>query len=454
MDKTEAIRGKESKTEAEQGALRLSISVLSESSSQTAVKLLGKDARSEKDLQIEPCHAAELFATAAKKVIALSDTNKDGYADKAELARLVDSNNLTGVDSQALVGLFKNFEKVRNLTKHEWPWSSARISVADAEKLGKMQCTFAKEMNQPVDFSARFNGAFDQFDAKKEKAASIIDQMPKADRQLVQDFQRTSALVTAAQLSAHSKELFADAARPLESIRADAVRQGDVGNCFFQASVAALAQSNPELIRKMIKANGDNTFTVTFPGAPEKPLTVAKPSEAELAMYNRAGEFGNWPAVLEKAYGLYLKQSRYSGKGPQDAGWTLAESSSNNGKGGLITDAMSLLTGADLSAMTVREKSREELANSLQKSFGEKSAAVAVGTAANLKGSTPDGFMYGHAYSVLGFKRDGRASGTVVVRDPRALADGIAGGTVAISLETFQKNFYNVVFELPAEKSR
>ncbi len=42
------------------------------------------------------------------------------------------------------------------------------------------------------------------------------------------------------------------------------VSQGSIGDCYLLASLAALAQQNPEAIRRMIRANEDGTYTVTL----------------------------------------------------------------------------------------------------------------------------------------------------------------------------------------------
>ena len=47
-------------------------------------------------------------------------------------------------------------------------------------------------------------------------------------------------------------------------IRPQGVRQGKLGSCYFHAVVTALAQANPQLLQKMIKANADGTYTVQF----------------------------------------------------------------------------------------------------------------------------------------------------------------------------------------------
>jgi hypothetical protein len=42
------------------------------------------------------------------------------------------------------------------------------------------------------------------------------------------------------------------------------VRQGRLGDCYFVASLAALAKTDPELIKSRVKDNGDGTYTVLF----------------------------------------------------------------------------------------------------------------------------------------------------------------------------------------------
>jgi len=43
------------------------------------------------------------------------------------------------------------------------------------------------------------------------------------------------------------------------------VRQGQLGDCYFLATLASIAQQDPERIRNMVEANSDGTYTVWFP---------------------------------------------------------------------------------------------------------------------------------------------------------------------------------------------
>lgn len=87
---------------------------------------------------------------------------------------------------------------------------------------------------------------------------------------------------------------------PRESINPNAVVQGEIGDCFFLAAVASLAAVSPSSIERLIKDNGDGTYTVTFPN--RAPVTVHTPSVAEMARYGGSPS-GTWVVVLETAYG-------------------------------------------------------------------------------------------------------------------------------------------------------
>ncbi len=79
------------------------------------------------------------------------------------------------------------------------------------------------------------------------------------------------------------------------------LQQGIMGDCYFVSSVAAVAQMTPEIIKKMIVDNKDGTYTVTFPGNKDEPITISAPTETERGMYNGSSEYGIWGSVIEKS---------------------------------------------------------------------------------------------------------------------------------------------------------
>lgn len=122
------------------------------------------------------------------------------------------------------------------------------------------------------------------------------------------------------------------------------VTQGSIGDCYLLASLAAIAQQNPEAIRRMIRANEDGTYTVTL-YQPHSPLAFWEPRfepvevtvTPDFPVRNGAPVFAHpgdaaggeqelWPMLIEKAY---------------------AQSHGSYGaiEGGLGYDAMQRLTG-------------------------------------------------------------------------------------------------------------
>lgn len=92
------------------------------------------------------------------------------------------------------------------------------------------------------------------------------------------------------------------------------IGQGQLGDCYFLAALASVAQQHPEVIWNAIKDNGDGTFTVTFYQS-GKPVAVTVDSEFPVEedrngnpttdpAYARTGSNPQelWPLIMEKAY--------------------------------------------------------------------------------------------------------------------------------------------------------
>ncbi len=85
------------------------------------------------------------------------------------------------------------------------------------------------------------------------------------------------------------------------------VRQGGVGDCYFLAALASLAQTDPVMIRQMIAPLGDGTYAVRFfSGGQAKYVRVDADlpvySGMSLAYANLSPEGELWVALAEKAY--------------------------------------------------------------------------------------------------------------------------------------------------------
>lgn len=90
----------------------------------------------------------------------------------------------------------------------------------------------------------------------------------------------------------------------------DDIRQGAVGDCYFLASLASLAQTDPMALRQMVAPMGDGTYAVRFYGAGGEETYVrvdaSLPAYGSTPAYARLTPDGEaWVAVAEKAYAQF-----------------------------------------------------------------------------------------------------------------------------------------------------
>lgn len=100
--------------------------------------------------------------------------------------------------------------------------------------------------------------------------------------------------------------LFVQGAGDAGAIDKNDVNQGGLGDCWFMAAVAALAEKQPALLHDLFHENPEGGFDVTFPGQAPHHMTLT------LDMGRTAADLGGdvdangnvevWPLMLEKAY--------------------------------------------------------------------------------------------------------------------------------------------------------
>lgn len=290
------------------------------------------------------------------------DQNHDNVLQAAELDGAVIDPALTAEFASAVAVLKAGFADIRELHKEGWFARKNGITLGDLlvfEKLLLMEEAAGAE--------------------KHDHLRGLTEHV--RDRVL--------------EVSRMKRDLYRNMTAPLESIVPDAIRQGMVGDCYFLAALGSVVATNPQIVPRIIKAHDDGTFTVTFPGAREEPITVQAPGMVELSLYAQITQYGIWPAVLEKAYGQYLNNT----KGykhtviPADA----TEAAQH------VYESFDLLTGQMGRWQFLAELSDEDLSKSLTSSFREK-RAVAAATYPSARGDrdlTVDGIPTQHAYSVL-----------------------------------------------------
>ncbi|MFZ0394540.1 MAG: hypothetical protein WCF17_16205 [Terracidiphilus sp.] len=84
-------------------------------------------------------------------------------------------------------------------------------------------------------------------------------------------------------------------------ISSSAVRQGGLGSCFFHASIAALARTNPGLLRDAIQQTAPDLFQVTFATGAKETVDLEDVLYAREHGYDHSD--GLWVAVLLRGYG-------------------------------------------------------------------------------------------------------------------------------------------------------
>lgn len=212
----------------------------------------------------------------------------------------------------------------------------------------------------------------------------------------------------------------------------DDVMQGGLGDCYLLASLSAVAQTHPELLKKAITTHRDGTYTVTF----YERTDMSKPPKAEKVTVDgkfamRQGEFVYaaarepkelWPQIFEKAYAQW--------KG----GFGKTE-------GGMGADALEALTGATPDfGMVTPGMSEAELWKSLNKALADGGCAVTLSQPfTKTKGIVPD-----HAYTLLGVEEKGGEK-FVKVRNPWGSMetgnDGKDDGVFSMPIAEYMKAF-------------
>lgn len=180
--------------------------------------------------------------------------------------------------------------------------------------------------------------------------------------------------------------------------------QGQIGNCYFPAAIAAIAKANPDAITNLIRDNGDGTYTVTFKQrdwATGKVQDVPIQVDADLWVRSYGGPlYGRstgpsdtrsmelWYPLVEKAYAQW--------KGSFDA----------IGNGGRAEDVFEEVLGKSGRSLWLAEgAAAEDRAWRQIVASVDAKTPVAAGTGGHDDPKYTNSGVYGdHAYSVLGYE--------------------------------------------------
>lgn len=164
-------------------------------------------------------------------------------------------------------------------------------------------------------------------------------------------------------------ELFVKGAIDENKIDPNDVQQGQLGDCYFLAAIAAVARANPKALEKLIKDNGDGTYDVTlyvynnFLSWSRSPTVIKvkpefpKKSDGTPA-YAKAGDNELWVMLLEKAYAQY-------------------EGSYGDIHGGYTEKGIGVLTGVDAKSYDVSDYTEKQILETFTAAIKNKQPIVA-----------------------------------------------------------------------------
>lgn len=263
----------------------------------------------------------------------------------------------------------------------------------------------------------RLNLAPLKVDKFANQLGEIADRFEEHDRKLLED--------------SEYKNIFIAGETDGKAIHPNDVNQGQVGDCYLIASLASFADQNPEVIRKLIKANDDGTFTVTLYIRDEHGQLIPREVVVDPSKHPEDhvgfGDDGReaWPLLIEQAYAqLYGGYEQI-------------------GQGGFPGTALEALTGKESTTVQASDLTMDQLAKYDQENYAITIASLPNGSENDLY---RDGVLVsGHAYYISSVDV---ANGTVTIRNPWAWPDsssesGANRNTLEMTMtfEEFQRNF-------------
>lgn len=225
------------------------------------------------------------------------------------------------------------------------------------------------------------------------------------------------------------------------------INQGAVGDCFFMAALGTEVEQNPNLIKNMIKDNGNGSYSVLFHvnGKDDyvtvnnqlvvnRDASVFNPDGSKLMFDSSANDGDIWSALVEKAYAQLMSQTEattYAGHGHVDS-YAAIEGGDENG--------LTAITGQSVTDVRLTKTTS---ATSAQSALSALQAALNAGQGVML-GTDPGqnslnyDFIPGHMFTVTGVDT---AKGTVTLFNPWGTSIDKFGGqsTITVSLATMEK---------------
>jgi Calpain family cysteine protease len=226
----------------------------------------------------------------------------------------------------------------------------------------------------------------------------------------------------------------------IDGPKADDVRQGAIGDCYFPAAMASLAFWKPEAIRDAIKDNGDGTYTVKFHdnggyGGSGRPVEIKVDGDlyarawggpaygSSLGGSTEPDKMELWFPLIEKAYAQW--------KGSYET----------IGSGGVAGKVMGEVLGKGYDYVNLSAGNKDSVFDQI-KAAAAQGRPMAAGTYGTDQADryTNTGVYANHAYSVLGTEEENGVK-YVKLRNPWGQSeyghDGKNDGFFRIELDKF-----------------
>jgi len=449
------------------------------------------------------------FIAEAKKHFADFDKNHDGFLTYDELAEQVENKNNKGETAQFVAALYgsrktlrelnndtvvsstwlpvvsllpgasllpglhepdgvsmKDLNRAEELIQHKTsdannPYSIASLNQIDSDKDGNLSRsemqTALQARKLPKDEAELFQFYINNSDpADAVKVTDVITYFTKNDMgdaadKFINKIDMMLNRTNEAQTNSTAKLFGTTGADGKDGVNIYGVSQGQQGDCYFMASLAAVAHTSPDTIRKMVKENHDGTYTVTFPGAKDEPITVQPITESERGLFAGAADHGEWAAVIEKAYGTFC-QKHFWRRSPKNLSGGNLPAEGTDGGGILLDNLMNLLTG--------KSATQDWLANPVPLLHWAPTGNIDLLTKAGIYNAvgadkehkvpvvawqkpwnqTAISDVTNHVYSVLDFNPSGADGGTLTLYNPW-------GHKESISYNQFSKRFMSVAYQ-------
>lgn len=422
------------------------------------------------------------------------DSNDNGVIGVSELARAVEAGDFKGQDAQMLAGLYNARETIyKNAYDLPFPWTDqGGITRQDIALVGDEVFPSGYQGLDEVEKK------FDEIDKNKDGYMTRRE-LEKADLDstTLQFIEKEYGDIQGAKLDgfwsgisradlaeyredegkhyAESDEsLVLNAIRDTQSTQQrlaafgitedtrfnfdftyDRIQQSDAGSCYLISVLASAARNSPETLENLIKDNNNGTYTVTFPGDRENPVTVKAPTEAELGLFRHTRTPNRnqmWVAIMEKAYGEWrlehgdMREQRLSEK--EKLAYDAA------GQGGYIDTVTRLVTGVEPEVTRLKRSSGPALEARFEKAFASGNQHnMTITTQTTDSGQTQSGYFGKHAYSILDFDAEREGGASILLRNPWGEGKDSPRGEFWVKVDDLYKDFKIVVIaELPNSK--